>query len=198
LQQQMRQPAQPRQGAPDLNRIREYGRIDPVGAYLELERHKDAAYNQRLAALEQRTVGAIQARDYQSAEVDAERYVRTEFPEAYDKRTALHRAGLEVYWSMPELQQRGDGFRVATEIAAARTGVQPKSMRRTDPTADRNDVAAQTIERGTKKPPKDGEKGEEPELSAREKKWVANGLVDAKTLKAAKSARAAGKSVRVD
>ena len=191
------QPGQRPQG-PDLNRLREYGRIDPVGAYLELERYKDSHYNQRMAALEQRTVGALEAREYQAAEVDAERYVRNEFPEAYDRRTALHQEGLAVYQSMPELQRRGDGFRIATEIAAARKGLLPKSMRRSEPTVERDDVAAQTIERGTKRPPKDGEGKEDVKLNDREKKWVDQGLVDAKTLKAAKAARAAGKSVRVE
>ena len=74
----------------------------------------------------------------------------------------------------------------------------PKSMRRTESTVDRDDVAAQTVERGTKRPPKDGEGKEDVKLNDREKKWVDQGLVDAKTLKAAKAARAAGKSVRVE
>jgi hypothetical protein len=165
---------------------------------MEMDRFRDAQYQQRFAQIEQRAMGAVRAQQYASAEKDAESFVRDEFPEAYDARTNLHKAGYQVYHSMPELQMRGDGFRIATEIAAAREGILPKSKRRTEPTVSRSDVQAQSIERGTKRPPKDGDGKEDATLTPREKAMAARGGVDEATFKKAKAARAAGKNIRVD
>jgi hypothetical protein len=197
-QQQRPQPQYqpPRQGPPNIAQLREYARIDPLGAYLEIEKYKEAHNSQRMQALEQKTFGALAQREYATQEERAETYVRAEYPEAYDQRTALHREGKAVYQSMPELQRRGDGFQIATEIAAGRLGLAPKSRRPAPP--DKDDMAAQTLERGTKKPPRGDAKDDGVTLNAREKKMLASGGIDEKTFKAAKAARKAGKDIRVN
>ena len=96
---------------------------------------------------------------------------------------------------MPWLHQMGNGFQIATQIAAADLGLLPKSKRTS--AADADEVAAQAPERGTRKPAP-ADRDESGPLTPRQKKMAKDMGVDEKTYKQFAKARKEGKNVRVE
>lgn len=197
--QQPRQPQyqpQPRQQQGfDMAQWQAYARVDPGGAYLQMQQmegqrrqHEQA---QQIAYVESRI---RQAQEFSAAEVQAERYVRDEFPEAYNTSSKLHKEGQRVYSSMPALQSMGNGFELATKIAAANLGMVPKSKRQS--TVTQSEVDDQAPERGTRRPPAESVDDSKP-LTARQKKMAKDMGVSEKDYKTFQKARATGKNVKV-
>lgn len=189
--------AAPRSGpAIDVEQWRAYARVDPGGAYLQMFQVQSAQQQQQQAAqmafVEQRI---RHAQEHAAAESQAERYVRDEFPEAYNKQSRLHKAGQEVYSSMPWLVNMGNGFQIATQIAASHLGLLPKSKRASSTVTD-DEVAAQAPERGTKRVA--AAEADDTPLTPRQKKMARDMGVGEKTYKQFQKARRDGKNVRVE
>lgn len=170
--------------------LEQLGRINPMGAVWRYDALKEAHRERREAARQRsqtaQTVAMISASQaYAAQESEAHQHCQREYPEIYDKRTALYRAGQEVYDSMPALRQQGDGFRVAAEIAASRLGILPKSKRGavSDAALESGD---QSVERGSRRPAADAADGPGP--TARQLKIAKEMGVDAKAI--AKNAHA--------
>lgn len=178
-------PAAPPPAAPVISReewaeIEQLGRINPVAAYARIDAYKEAAREQREAerARQQQaqTLAMISASQvYHESAAEAEAYVKREYPDVYDKRTALYREGQRVYDAMPELQRRGDGFKLAAQIAASNLGQLPKSKRADAVTRDTDDQAP---ERGTRRPTAEPDEG--PALTDKQRKRALDAGVDPK------------------
>jgi hypothetical protein len=117
--------APPSQRQPvDLEKIREWGRIDPVGAYFELKKYEDAQRAQEAQQSEQRTAQMIaHANQYQAETAASRAYLQDEFPEVFDGRTDFQKRAVEIYNSSPFYLSSGDGMRLAALQAAAEKGM---------------------------------------------------------------------------
>ena len=188
-------PPPPQRPAFDLAQWQAYARVDPGGAYLQMQQiegqRRQQEQAQQVAFMESRIRAA---QEFTAAEAQAERYVRDEFPEAYNPASKLHKEGQRVYTAMPHFQQMGNGFELATKIAAANLGILPKSKRQSVATED--DTADQAPERGSKKPPAE-DRDEVKPLTPRQKKMAKDMGVSEKDYRTFQKARQTGKNVKV-
>lgn len=172
-----------------------FARINPGQAFLQMRQYEQAQRQQeqlQQAAFVESRIRSAQ--EFAAAESQAERYVRDEFPEAYNKASKLHKEGQAVYTSMPWLHNMGNGFELATKIAAANLGLAPKSKRTSTVTDE--EVRDQAPERGTKRPPAESVDDGKP-LTPRQKKMAKDMGVSEKDYRMFQKARATGKNVSV-
>ena len=155
----------------------------------QAQRQQETA--QQLAFMESRIRAA---QEFSATESEAERYTREEFPEAYNSASKLHKEGQKIYTAMPWLQQMGNGFEIATKIAASNLGLAPKSKRTSTVTSD--EVESQAPERGTRKPPAE-DRDDDKTLTPRQKKMARDMGVTEKDYRTFQKARASGKNVTV-
>lgn len=174
--------------------LRELVRLDPyTGTQKMLERER-ATNVRALREVEERATrraeGAALAQD---AERRAALIVRHNWPEAYDQRTDLFKAGNTVYnREFSEIDRSHPmAFLRATEIAAGRLGVPPVPRRSP---SGREASEGQNI-RGDRAP-----RNTSPDapLTARQRHIAASMGLDEKTYVKAKRARASGQNIEVE
>ena len=180
------------------DRMSEIARTDPYRA-IQMAVKKERVNMARMAALAEER-GANRARADTLHERNANR-LAAEWPEAFDEKHELYHTASAIYHNeMTEDQRKApDGFLSASERAAARIGLPPKS-KRVGPRAEVNprnvrDIEAQNVGKGSVKP-KD-EEGEV-ELTPADKRRASVMGLDEKIYKQAIAARKAGKNFRVE
>ena len=178
-------------------KLEELGRINPVAATRKLLERERARQATEIEQERQRTHQVVTAiTSGRQAEADAGTYLQAQYPEVYQAGSELHTEGQRVYQSRPYFQQSPDGFREATEIAAARLGILPKSKRSAPATRDvQDEVSAQNVGRPSRRA--ESSDDEPAKLTARERQMAENMDVDPKVVAQAKAARLKGRNVRV-
>lgn len=124
--------------------------------------------------------------------------LREDWPEAYDKTSELHQLGKYIYQNemSDSERQSSTGFLAATERAAGRLGIPPKSKRpATSVARDTESIEHQDV-RGSKST-RAAKEDDSVSLTSREKKMIVNMGLDEKKFKLAKSARAEKRNIRV-
>lgn len=124
--------------------------------------------------------------------------LREDWPEAYDKNSELHQLGKYIYQNEMSNSERqsSTGFLAATERAAGRLGIPPRSKRPATTVArDMESIEHQDV-RGSKST-RAAKEDDSVALTSREKKMIVNMGLDEKKFKLAKSARAEKRNIRV-
>lgn len=190
-------PPPPAQPAGQLTReewqeIEQLGRINPAAATVRImairEQEREAREAQQRQQHTSQTVAMISAAQaFRDGQARAEKYIRDEFPEALDGRSKLNKEAARVWDAMPWLAQYGDGMQTATQIAASNLGELPRS-KRAAPAPSRDEIDAQSPERGTRRPSK---ADDDTPPTAREKRIASQMGIDPKKFRARRAELAA-------
>ena len=194
-------PSVPPKVAPDMDdedeKFAELARIDPAKA-IKLAVQKERVNMARMAALaEERGAARAQATSTQDKNVA---YLQAEWPEAFDEKHELFHAAAGIFRNeMTEEQRKApDGFLSASERAAARIGLAPRSKRVAPVKKEskpREDLESQNVGRGSPRPKDEAETAE---LSPSERHRLSIMGIDEKVYRQARAARKAGKNLRVE
>jgi hypothetical protein len=179
-------------------RLAEIARTDPYKA-IQIAIKKERVNMARMAALAEER-GANRAKADTMNERNQTR-LAAEWPEAFDEKHELFHTASAIYWNeMSEEQRKSpDGLLSASERAAARIGLPPKSKRKGPAPVvnERNvrDIEAQSLGNRSNKPTEDQD---DVELTAADKHRAAVMELDPKVYKQAIAARKAGKNLRYE
>lgn len=179
-------------------RLSDMARSDPYKA-IQYALKKERVNMARMAALAEER-GAYRAKADTLLERNGAR-LQAEWPEAFDQQHELYHVAASIFHNeMSEEQRRSpDGFLAASERAAARIGLPPKSKRAgSKPDVNiRNtrDIEAQSVGKGSVKPK---ENGDDVDLTPADKRRASMMGLDEGLYKKAIAARKAGKNFRVE
>jgi hypothetical protein len=154
LRQAMAPPAAPAQPGLDEERLRTIAKLDPYEGMKRVLALKDQEYDQKLQQVQHASVqqGERAAMYHQTLRRSKE-IVDQHWPEANDQNSELFKMGYRIFHQeMSQAEQQDPrSFLIATERAAGRLGVPPKSRRGSS--TRRESLAAQSVSRGGGKAP---------------------------------------------
>ncbi|MDR7528643.1 MAG: hypothetical protein QN130_12280 [Armatimonadota bacterium] len=188
-------PARP-EAEDDEEELARLARLDPWAALKRWEKRRLTDMAKMAALAEQR---AAKRAEMLLAAREAAARLQAEWPEAYDPSHELYRTAAAVYHREMTPQERAlpHSFYVATERAAARLGLPPRSRRTTHATATRaTEARAQSVSGRAARPPE--KEAAEEELTPEERRRIEIMGITPEVYRKAKAARKAGRNVRVE
>jgi hypothetical protein len=185
------QAAQPKEPEPkelDEATLRDQARLDPWVAIQYVRQRDQQAYQSEIQDLKRQVYG----REFRDLEKAGFGQIEKNWPEAYDKTSELHKEGQRILLQEMSEQERlhPHAALIATERAAGRLGIPPKSRRTSETRSVQDEVAGQRT--GSGRSPRVAD--EPPKLNDRQKKIAKAFGLKEKAYGAARAAMGEGAS----